>query len=137
MRKIWHLITGVVFWSYKRGSLPYDVMVIVILAFVLLTPRSWFHDRPKIGTEGPAGQIRLMDTDPSTNTELFRVDANLLELPPQTGELEKETHKVLSRGVTSLHGKIFRIVRIQAVRAADGHVVGYDVRIKPAHPPSP
>jgi hypothetical protein len=33
-------------WTFERGSRPYDVIVVVILAFILLTPPSAFHDRP-------------------------------------------------------------------------------------------
>ena len=34
-------------WTYDRGSLHYDVMVTVILAFLFLAPRFIdFHDRP-------------------------------------------------------------------------------------------
>src|SRR6185369_11177200 len=33
-------------WTFERGSRPYDVIVVVILAFILLTPPSAFNDRP-------------------------------------------------------------------------------------------
>lgn len=34
-------------WSFERGSIQYDVICIVILAFIFLTPPSVFHDQPK------------------------------------------------------------------------------------------
>jgi hypothetical protein len=133
MRKLWRLVVRVVFWSYERGSLPYDLMVVAILVFVLLTPRHWFNDQPGMHTPAEAGQIRLIDVDTATSTELFRIDASLLAPPQRTPELEKETHELLSRSVSSLHGQMFQIVQIQPVRSADGAVTGYDVRIKPTH----
>ena len=33
-------------WSFERGSRPYDVICIVILAFIFLTPVAVFNDRP-------------------------------------------------------------------------------------------
>jgi len=33
-----------VFWRDERGTLPYDLWVIAILAFVWLTPPDWLHD---------------------------------------------------------------------------------------------
>ncbi len=33
-------------WSFERGSRPYDVICAIILAFIFLTPPSFFHDRP-------------------------------------------------------------------------------------------
>jgi hypothetical protein len=35
------------FWEFPRGSAPYDVVVVLILAFIFLTPRGVFRDQPK------------------------------------------------------------------------------------------
>jgi hypothetical protein len=36
------------FWTYERGSLHYDVMVTLILAFIFITPFLWnYGDRPQ------------------------------------------------------------------------------------------
>lgn len=32
------------FWTYERTTIPYDLMVIAILAFVWLTPPDWLGD---------------------------------------------------------------------------------------------
>jgi hypothetical protein len=32
------------FWTYERATWQYDLLVIVILAFIWLTPPSWLHD---------------------------------------------------------------------------------------------
>lgn len=47
-----------VWWTHERGSVHYDVMVTLILAFIFLTPR-WIHygDQPK--PDFPANQIRV------------------------------------------------------------------------------
>ncbi len=36
-----------IFWEFKRGSRPYDLVVALILAFIFLTPREWFRDQPR------------------------------------------------------------------------------------------
>ena len=33
-------------WSFERGSIQYDVICAVILAFIFLTPAEFFDDRP-------------------------------------------------------------------------------------------
>src|SRR5436190_1443485 len=33
-------------WSFERGSRPYDAICLAILAFIFLTPPSFFNDRP-------------------------------------------------------------------------------------------
>lgn len=134
MNRLWRGIVGTIFWSYERGSWPYDVMVLAILAFVLLTPRSWFHDQPQSKAFQDSG-VRLIDQNPSDRTRTYRLDARLLDPKkpaPRTGpELERETHDVLSRNVDDLRGQRFQVVRITAVRADDGSVQSYDVIVRP------
>ena len=31
-------------WDYGRGSLPYDVLCVVLLVFLFLVPRVWLGD---------------------------------------------------------------------------------------------
>ncbi len=33
-------------WSHRRGSWQYDVICALIVAFIMLTPRTLFNDRP-------------------------------------------------------------------------------------------
>ncbi|HEY2384145.1 MAG TPA: hypothetical protein VGK48_23465 [Terriglobia bacterium] len=33
-------------WSFERGSIQYDVICVVILAFIFITPQTFFDDRP-------------------------------------------------------------------------------------------
>lgn len=42
------MLKRLIFWDFARGSWQYDVIVIVILAFLFLTPRSFFRDQPRI-----------------------------------------------------------------------------------------
>jgi len=63
MRALWRGITRVVFWSYERGTWPYDLMVVAIVVFVLLTPARWFKDQPPSGA--PLGE--LLARSPATD----------------------------------------------------------------------
>jgi phosphatidylglycerophosphate synthase len=38
------VLSRALFWTDERTTLPYDLMVIAILAFVWLTPPDWIHD---------------------------------------------------------------------------------------------
>jgi len=44
------------FWTFERATWQYDVMVIVILAFVWLTPPDWIKDPMAFGS-GPIGAL--------------------------------------------------------------------------------
>ncbi|HUJ80287.1 MAG TPA: hypothetical protein VLW83_00315 [Candidatus Acidoferrales bacterium] len=133
MRALWRGIVRTVFWSYERGSWPYDVLVGVILVFVLLTPRSWFHDRPQeLGTSGTSVQLIAEDSEAGTRT--FRLDAAVLSREKRTAkptpELERETHAILSRTVDDLRDSTFQVVRIAPALASDGSVSYYDVTVR-------
>jgi hypothetical protein len=133
MRRLWRGILGTVFWSYERGSWPYDVMVIAILVFVLFTPRKWFHDQPQSSTFEESGvQFVAARTDGRIRT--YRIDAKLLAPEKRTArptpELERETHDILSRNVDDLRGQTFQVVQIDPLRAEDGSVAGYEVSVR-------
>ena len=40
----------IVFWNYSRTSWQWDVLCVLILAFIFLTPKSWFVSSPEIKT---------------------------------------------------------------------------------------
>jgi hypothetical protein len=133
MNRLWRGIVGTIFWSYERGSWPYDVMVLAILAFVLLTPRGWFRDQPRSHALRDPG-VHLINQNPNDRTRTYRLDARLLDpkkRAPASPELERETHDVLSRNVDDLRDQRFQVVRITAVRAHDGLIQSYDVIVRP------
>jgi hypothetical protein len=134
MKKLWRGIVGTIFWSYERGSWPYDVMVLAILAFVLLTPRKWFHDQPQSNSPDKA-TVLLISQEAGSGTRTYRVDAQLLDAKKRASktspELEREMHDILSQNVDDLKGHAFQVVRIIAVRADDGSIESYDVVVRP------
>ena len=132
MRTLWRGIVRIVFWSYERGSWPYDVLVAAILVFVLLTPRAWFHDRPQ-ESAGASSSVNLVAEDADAQTRTYRLDATLLSPQKRTAkptpELERETHDILNRTVEDLRDSTFQVVRIDPSVASDGSVSYYDVTV--------
>ena len=127
MRTLWRILARTFLWSYERGTWQYDVAVVAILIFVLLTPRSWFHDEPQVGMPASAGQVTLLGSDGATQT--YRVDARVLAPPIRTPELANDLHNALQRAVPDLGGRGFTILRIEPVRDADGTVTSYEVQV--------
>ncbi len=41
--KLLAALKSVLLWSYERGTWQYDVLCLVILAFIFLTPSYWFN----------------------------------------------------------------------------------------------
>ncbi len=133
MGTIWHGISRTIFWSYERGSWPYDLMVLSIVLFVLVTPRGWFHDQPQTGVL-PGADVQMIAGDAASHTWTYRVDAQLLapskRAPKSTPELEKQTHEILGQTVEELKGQRFQITNIAPVPGDDGAVLYYDVAVK-------
>jgi hypothetical protein len=133
MVTIWRILVRTVFWSFERGTWPYDIAVVVIVIFVLLSPRSWFHDQPPLGPGPDPAMVQLRDADLSGGTRTYRVSAKLL--PSSTkipeSELEHELHEAVRQNVETLQKSRFEIVRIEPVRADNGSITYYDVSIKP------
>jgi hypothetical protein len=133
MRTLWKSLGRVIFWSFERGTWPYDIAVVVIILFVLLSPRSWFQDRPPLGSTPSPGMVQLTGSDSTGGTETYRVDARLLsQLPTPESQLEHDLHEAMRQSVQALHNaRSFEIVRIEPIRGDDGSVTYYDVSIRP------
>jgi hypothetical protein len=133
MRKLWRGIVNTVFWSYERGSWPYDVLVALILIFLLATPRRWFKDGPR-PTVPASSQVQLISENDSGSEATYRVDARLLPADKRatktTPELERGTHDILVRTVPALEGRTFQVQRIDFVNSNEGAVLDYDVTIQ-------
>jgi hypothetical protein len=133
MKMLWRALTRTIFWSYERGSWPYDVMVVLIVLFVLLTPRSWFQDQPRSSDQSVAGIVFVAE-DTAAHIATYRLDAKLFHLQKAPGkpgpELERETHEILSKSVSDLKGQIFQVRKISPVRSDDGSLQYYEVEVK-------
>lgn len=69
------LLRNYIFWNYERGSIHYDILVTLILAFIFITPHLWnYGDRPNprqtsqvmVDNDGDGNllyQVRAADVD--------------------------------------------------------------------------
>jgi hypothetical protein len=128
MASLGQILSKTFFWAYERGTWQYDAAVILILLFVLATPRSWFHDQPQMGLPANApGQVVLLEDQGQSKT--YRVDARILAPPQQTPALENELHNALKKALPELHNLRFTISKIEPVRDEQGTVIAYHVEI--------
>jgi len=125
MAGLGQILSRTFFWSYERGTWPYDVAVGLILVFVLLTPRHWFNDQPQVGVAATGGQVQLIAGVPET----YQIDARVLAPPVRTPSLSNELHTVLQRSQPGLSDGRFSIEKIDAVRDDQGTVIAYRVEV--------
>lgn len=62
MKLILSTLKKTLFWSYERGSWQYDIMCVLILAFIFIAPGNFFHKpitvrSEEIGATGPVSQV--------------------------------------------------------------------------------
>jgi hypothetical protein len=118
MSKLGQTLRGYFWWTYPRGSVHYDVMVTVILAFIFLTP-FWvnFRDKP---TERPPHQTEVV-VKPEGNGFLYRVDASAVK-PGSDADIRES----LERVIEPVAGYVI-IDRYQLVRDSKHNVIAYEV----------
>jgi len=122
------ILSRILFWSYERGSWQYDLAVIAILIFVLLTPSRWFHDQPTRGTPTASAQVELLSE--KGNQQVYKVDTRILAPPEQMPQLQNELHRALQKAQSSLQNGRFEITNVEAVRDEQGAVVAYQVTLR-------
>lgn len=128
MASLGQILSKTFFWAYERGTWPYDTAVFLILVFVLVTPRAWFHDQPQMGLPANApGQVVLVSEEGENKT--YRVDTRILAPPEQTPALENELHNALKKSLPDLRNARFTIAKIEAERDEQGTVIAYYVDI--------
>jgi len=128
MASLGQIFSRTFFWAYERGTWQYDAAVILILIFVLATPRSWFHDQPQMGLPANTpGQVVLVSEQ--GDSKIYRVVARILAPPEQTPALENELHNAMQKSLPELGNKRFTISKIEPVRDEQGTVIAYHVEI--------
>jgi len=106
-------------WTYDRGSFQWDILCLLILAFLFIIPRDTFHDVPDFMKVSDTG---LRETNKDGNT-IFTVK---LDSPRflDTDETRTTARGMLehSRGV-----KTADTSKIYAIRDWTGRLIGYAI----------
>ncbi|MBX5494668.1 MAG: hypothetical protein IRZ15_04980 [Bryobacteraceae bacterium] len=107
-----------VLWDYPRASWQYDVMVILILAFVFLTPREWFRDRPRQPNSG------VVTLPAEAGTSVHWVEPSLLAGVSEEKRFEKASDVIRRE-------KRQRLVRLEPLVDSDNELRGFMAYTRP------
>jgi hypothetical protein len=102
-------------WSFERGSVQYDVICVVIIAFIFLTPPNAFNDRPNF-MRVPGDQVIRRTSDDNGHT-VFTVKA------------EKGTQQAVERLKGMIDGP-FTVSRTEPVYSTTGVIVAYSIWVE-------
>jgi len=105
----------ILFWSYGRTSWQYDVLSVLILAFVFLTPPGWFQTGEPKAFSGHQSSV--------LTASKRLVSPEGLPANPGTEDFERRLRIELRRSEVRVKGW-------QALRDAGGRVAAYEVDIE-------
>ena len=118
------IVTRSIFWSYHRGSWQYDIIVIAILSFIFLSPRSWFNDRPTLQLTDLRHQQGIVEMGRVNKEVRYLVDARLVD---SRGEKPDEAIPIILKEHLQ---KAVTIKSIDPVRDRHQVVLGYTVLVE-------
>lgn len=107
-----------ILWDYPRASWQYDVIVLLILAVIFLTPREIWRDQPR------ASSIVLLQSGSGGNSYLIQSD--LLERLPEAQRTARVTELLHER-----FGRRQQVVKLEPIQDADQELKGYMAFTKP------
>jgi hypothetical protein len=118
---MWKTIRRYIWWTDERGSLHYDVMVTLILAFIFGSPYFLnFKDQPPVHVTHPN---QVVITPAGTGQWLLEISAD-----QASPEAAAETAKALVKSMQPEPGRLE--ARSETVRDPAGKVTGYKVWVR-------
>jgi hypothetical protein len=64
------MLKDIILWKYERASWQWDVLCLLIILFIFLTPKPWFEKREKLATQTARLIVKASD---------FSLDKNEME----------------------------------------------------------
>ncbi len=111
---IFRTIKAVILWSYARNTWQYDVLCVLILAFIFLTPKSWFE----------YSELGQRQAHPSrfATTSLI-VGPDIISAEMDNREIERLVRNITGRPDT-------QVMDVRKRQDAQGKIVAYEVDIR-------
>ena len=109
-----HVIKRVFFWTYARNTWQWDVLCVLILAFIFLTPKSWFDNGEppsRVEHQNPVASTFLLDVSEKSGAEL------------ETGEIERRIRAITNRPE-------IRVTNVRKRLDGQGKILAYEVDIR-------
>jgi len=99
----------IVFWSYPRTSWQWDVLCVLILVFIFLTPKSWFENT----------QFRRSHVAQTT----IVLGGDVIGTQQDRSEIERQVRLVTGRADV-------QVTSVRERRDASGKLIAYEVDIR-------
>lgn len=111
-----------IFWSYERATWQYDIIVLLILGFIFLTPRSWFRDHPTLQLTDLRHTQGVVEVAHDKATRRYLIDSRLVGSMAPT-KVNAAIGEILQRRLK----KSPTIKSIAPIRDKNNVILGYSV----------
>jgi hypothetical protein len=105
------------YWTYRRGSFHYDVMVTLILLFIFVTPRFWDFGAKPTTFSSSSHPLQVV---PSGRGVIITVQAADVTVPP--GASLRQVKKALRKAIEPVTGDDVFVERWQTVTDSQGNL---------------
>lgn len=113
MKYLWRIIKSIFLWRYERTTWQWDVLCVLILVFIFLTPKTWFETGKLKSAAGHQNQV----------------EATLLLRPDVVGN--EADNDSIERQVRAITGRANTVVTAVRRRMdSQGRLAAYEVDIR-------
>jgi hypothetical protein len=112
MKTIFNVIKKAFLWSYARNTWQWDVLCVLCLIFIFLTPKTWFTNGERTA--------RMGHQTASVSTVI--VGAELIDNERDMGQFENRVRTITGRPEA-------RVVRVRSRQDSSGKTIAYEVDI--------
>ena len=100
-------------WSYERTTWQWDVLCVLILVFIFLTPKSWFEN----------SEYQRSRAAETMRQQVFIFSSDVVSPQPDRSEIERRVRLIIARPDA-------QVTNILERRDPQGKVIGYEVDIR-------
>jgi hypothetical protein len=113
MKSILSIIKKAFLWSYPRNTWQWDVLCVLILIFIFLTPKSWFaNSKPHQSLGHPSGAVSTV-----------LVGAELIDNDRDKGQFEQRVRTLTGQANA-------QVLAIRRRQDSAGKTIAYEVDIR-------
>lgn len=116
-RSFKQILNSYFYWTYERGSFPYDVMVTLILLFIFITPHLWDYGAKPPLVAGPLHPLQVVGAGRDV---IVTVQASDMKIP--AGASYEEVKKALRKAIEPVMGDSVFVERWETATDAQGNL---------------
>ncbi|HKR02430.1 MAG TPA: hypothetical protein VJT09_17265 [Pyrinomonadaceae bacterium] len=123
MGYIFRTVKKLFFWGYARNTWQYDVLCALILAFIFLTPQSWFETNSALKSQFESKPAQGAEHQNPVASKLILAVADNSPAQMAQTEVESRVRAITGRADTE-------VLSVEPRRDASGKIVAYEVDIR-------